>query len=155
MLILLDIDGVMVPATSWKRPEFENDGFPRFSRRAVFSLQKIISETGADILLTTSHKSSYSISEWKKMFSIRGFENLNIKRLNKNINNLNRREEIMKWVNKTSENSFVIIDDDKSLNNLPYNVKSKLVQPSATVGLNDELADSAIKILKSSNRLAS
>jgi len=155
MLILLDIDGVMVPATSWKRPEFENDGFPRFSRRAVLSLQKIISETGADILLTTSHKSSYSIPQWKNIFSIRGFENLNIKRLNKNINNLNRREEIMKWVNKTSENSFVIIDDDKSLNNLPYNLKSKLVQPSATVGLNDELADSAIKILKSSERLAS
>lgn len=155
MLILLDIDGVMVPATSWKRPEFENDGFPRFSKRAISSLQKIISETGADILLTTSHKSSYSISEWKKMFSTRGFNNLSIKRLNKNINHLNRREEIMKWVSKESEDSFVIIDDDKSLNNLPYYVKSKLVQPSATVGLNDELADSAIKILKSSKQLVS
>jgi len=154
MLILLDIDGVMVPATSWKRPEFENDGFPSFSRRAVFSLQKIISETGADILLTTSHKSSYSIPEWKNMFSIRGFENLKIKKLNKNVNNLNRREEIMKWIAKGYDNSFVIIDDDKTLNKLPNTIKSKLVQPSATVGLNDELADSAIKILKSSGRLA-
>lgn len=27
MLILLDIDGVMVPANSWKRPEFLADGF--------------------------------------------------------------------------------------------------------------------------------
>ncbi|MGB7394157.1 MAG: HAD domain-containing protein [Pricia sp.] len=63
MLILLDIDGVMVPATSWKRPEFENDEFPKFSKRAILSLQKIISETGADILLTTSHKSSYNLKE--------------------------------------------------------------------------------------------
>lgn len=155
MLILLDIDGVMVPATSWKRPEFENDGFPKFSRKSIVSLRKIISETGADILLTTSHKSSYSIAQWKNIFSARGFENVKIKRLSENSNHLNRREEIMKWVGKGRENSYVIIDDDKTLNKLPDNIKSKLVQTSATVGLNEELADSAIKILKSSERLAS
>lgn len=155
MLILLDIDGVMVPATSWKRPEFENDGFPKFSRKSIVSLRKIISETGADILLTTSHKSSYSITQWKNIFSARGIENIKIKRLNANRNHLNRREEIMKWVDKERENSFVIIDDDKTLNKLPDNIKSKLVQTSATVGLNEELADSAIRILKSSERLAS
>lgn len=155
MLILLDIDGVMVPATSWKRPEFENDGFPRFSRKAIISLRKIISETGADILLTTSHKSSYNLKEWKEIFSVRGLENVKIKKLRKNIKHLNRREEVMKWVSQSDENSFVIIDDDKSLNNLPYSLKSRLVQPSATVGLNEELADSAIKILKSSRLVAS
>ncbi len=155
MLILLDIDGVMVPATSWKRPEFENDGFPKFSRKSIVGLRKIISETGADILLTTSHKSSYSIAQWKNIFSARGFENIKIKRLNDNSNHLNRREEIMKWVDKGHENSFVIIDDDKTLNKLPDNIKSKLVQTSASAGLNEELADSAIRILKSSERLAS
>lgn len=154
MLILLDIDGVMVPSTSWKRPEFENDGFPRFSKRAVTSLRKIISETGADILLTTSHKSSYGLKEWKNIFSARGLKNIKIKKLPKNTDHLNRREEIMTWVSRSDENAFVIIDDDKTLNKLPYNVKSKLVQPSATVGLNEELADSAIRILKSSERLA-
>ena len=35
---------------------------------------------------------------------------------------------------------------------LPPRIKSRLVQPSATVGLNEELADSAIRILKSSNK---
>lgn len=155
MLILLDIDGVMVPATSWKRPEFESDGFSSFSKKAVFSLQKIISETGADILLTTSHKSSYTIKQWENIFSLRGFKNIKISKLRKNVNHLNRREEVMIWITKNHENSFVIIDDDKTLNKLPSEFKSRLVQPSATVGLNDELADSAIKILKSSKRLAS
>jgi hypothetical protein len=28
MLILLDIDGVWVPANSWKKPEFMDDVFP-------------------------------------------------------------------------------------------------------------------------------
>ena len=31
MLVLLDIDGVMVPANSWKKPEFMDDGFPMFN----------------------------------------------------------------------------------------------------------------------------
>ncbi len=149
MLVLLDIDGVMVPASHWKRPEFEADGFPKFSKKATDALQKIISETGAGILLITSHKSSYRIAQWQAIFSVRGFENLRIKKLHKNAGNLNRREEIMKWVEKGHESPFVIIDDDKTLNNLPSNIKSKLVQPSATVGLNEALANTAISILKS------
>ncbi|MCF6308234.1 MAG: hypothetical protein L3J09_09780 [Flavobacteriaceae bacterium] len=152
MLILLDIDGVMVPASNWKRPEFESDGFPRFSRKATNSLQRIISETGAGILLTTSHKSNYLIREWINIFSTRGVKNVTIKKLNKNTSHLNRREEVMRWVANSSVKEFVIIDDDKILNSLPSRLKSRLVQPSATVGLNEELADSAIKILNSSRR---
>tara|TARA_B110000967_G_C18880067_1_gene560531 strand:+ start:1621 stop:2088 length:468 start_codon:yes stop_codon:yes gene_type:complete len=154
MLILLDIDGVMVPASNWKRPEFETDGFPRFSRKATDSLQKIISETGAEILLTTSHKSSYYVGQWRTMFTIRGVLNAKISKLNKNSNHLTRREEVMRWVAKSNEKEFVIIDDDKTLNSLPPRIKSRLIQTSATVGLNEELADSAIRILKSSKRLA-
>jgi len=153
MLILLDIDGVMVPATTWKRPEFENDGFPKFSRKATISLQKIISETGAEIVLTTSHKSNYQVGQWRNMFSIRGVVNTKISKLNKNTNHLTRKEEVMRWVLKNKEKEFIIIDDDKTLNNLPPRIKSRLIQTSATVGLNQELADSAIRILKSSKEL--
>lgn len=149
MLILLDIDGVMVPANNWKRPEFENDGFPKFSRKATDSLQKIISETGAGILLTTSHKSNYSIDEWRQIFFNRGIKNVQIGKLNKNSSYLNRKGEIMNWIQKGNDAQFVIIDDDKTLNSLPQRIKSRLVQPSATVGLNDELADVAIRILQS------
>lgn len=149
MKVLLDIDGVMVPAINWKRPEFESDGFPRFSRRATDGLQKIISETGADIVLTSSHKSSYYIKQWREIFSNRGLKNVKIKKLKKNSTYLNRKEEVMRWIQNNNENEFVIIDDDKTLNNLPPKIKSRLIQTSATVGLNEELANSAIRILKS------
>ena len=149
MLILLDIDGVMVPNSNWKRPEFENDGFPRFSNRATNSLQKIISETGAGILLTTSHKSNYPIRKWRTIFSTRGLGNVNIQKLRTNTMKLDRKEELIRWWNNREEDHFVIIDDDKTLNSLPEPIKAKLVQPSATVGLNEELADTAIQILKS------
>ena len=95
MLILLDIDGVMVTGNSWKRPEFLNDGFPAFSNRASSALQKMISETSADILLTTSHKSNYSIDEWKNIFNLRGIKIRNIYSLPENKTYLSRKEEIM------------------------------------------------------------
>ena len=148
MLILLDIDGVMVTGNSWKRPEILNDSFPAFSSKACNALQKIISETSADILLTTSHKSNYSIEEWKNIFNLRGIKIKNIYSLPENKTYLSRKEEIMKWVNTSNElPDFVIIDDDKSLNGLPEFVKNKLIQTNASIGLTIELIDEALEIL--------
>jgi 16S rRNA C1402 (ribose-2'-O) methylase RsmI len=149
MLILLDIDGVMVPGNSWKKPEFLNDGFPAFSTRATQALQKIIYETSADILLTTSHKNTYTLEEWKSIFNERGLKLTNINRLPENTNNSSRKEEIMNWFTSNKiEEDFIIIDDDKTLNALPENLKSKLVQTNSSLGLTDELADEALKIIK-------
>ena len=149
MLILLDIDGVMVPANSWKRPEILEDNFMNFSIQATKALEKIISSTSADILLTTSHKDSFSLNQWKKIFENRNINIRKIGKLPKNINNLNRKDEVLDWF--TSNNiaqNFIIIDDDKSLNSLPGFLKNRLVQTSATVGLTDFLADEAIRKLR-------
>lgn len=149
MLILLDIDGVMVPASAWKRPEFLNDGFPAFNNRATEALEKIISETSATLLLTTSHKSNYSISEWNAIFKLRGIIVTKIERLEGNSLNTNRKDEILNWFSSTnSKEKFVIIDDDKSLNALPSNLKEKLVLTSPLVGLTMDMAFDAIAILK-------
>lgn len=148
MLILLDIDGVMVAGNSWKKPEFLSDGFPAFSKNATFALQKLISETKADILLTTSHKSNYSIDEWKNIFNLRGIETRNIYRLLENKKHLSRKEEIINWIN-TSNNlpDFVIIDDDKSLNSLPKFIKNKLIQTNSSLGLTIDLINEFLEII--------
>lgn len=148
MLILLDIDGVMVPTTSWKPTEILSDGFANFSARAITNLQTIIYNTGASILLTTSHKSRYSNSEWEEIFKRRGIVT-NINTLEPNEDNLNRKEEILRWFTKTSiSESFVILDDDKSLNGLPSYIKNNAIVTSGTVGLTNDQAKSAIDILQ-------
>ncbi|WP_346317549.1 HAD domain-containing protein [Chitinophaga sp. YIM B06452] len=142
MLIFLDIDGVMVPAKGWKSPEFLNDGFPAFSSKATIALQNLISE-GATIMLTTSHKSTFNIETWKDLFQNRGINIENIKSLPANIHNLSRKDEIINWfdLNNFTED-FVIIDDDKSLNELPDFLKAHLIQTSSYVGLTEELLQS-------------
>lgn len=144
MLIFLDIDGVMVPAKGWKSPEFLSDGFPAFSNRATLVLQQLISEE-VTVMLTTSHKSKFTIEEWKSIFRSRGINIEKIKTLPENCNSLSRKDEIVNWFNVNNiEEDFVIIDDDKSLNELPDFLKQNLIQTIAHIGLTDEHA-AAIK----------
>ncbi|WP_318640268.1 HAD domain-containing protein [Flavobacterium ardleyense] len=150
MLIYLDIDGVMIPASSWRKLEILEDGFPQFSSRATDALNKIITATNADIVLTTSHKHSFTLEGWIEIFKTRGVIVNNVSRLPQSINNLSRKQELLDWF--TSENSlekFIIIDDDKSLNGLPENLKNRLIQTSGSVGLTDYLADEAVGIVES------
>lgn len=149
MLILLDIDGVMLSASSWKPVERLDDGFSNFSHRAVSSLQRIILETGASIVLTTSHKSTYSLYQWHNIFKKRGINVSIVGKLDDNTTFLSRKEEILNWQLKNKGiNNYVIIDDDKSLNGLPINIKEKVVLTSPMVGLTNDDALSAIKTLK-------
>lgn len=155
MLIYLDIDGVMVPANSWKRPEFLADGFAMFSDKAIRALKKIITKTDAAIVLTTSHKANYSIDEWLNIFKHRGILLDGIEVLPENIRHLNRKDELLSWLLFNKQDNFIIIDDDKSLNDLPQFLKEKWIAPTAAIGLTDELADEAIAILKNRRELLS
>jgi hypothetical protein len=150
MLILLDIDGVLVPANPWKKPEFMQDGFPVFNARSVQALQKILSETNASVLLTTSHKTKYNVSQWRDLLKLRGINPKKIQRLSTNSLQTTRVDEILDWygTKHTPGEDFVIIDDDKMLNGLPPDIKNKLVLTSPSIGLTDELADEAISILR-------
>ena len=99
--------------------------------------------------MTTSHKSNYSIDEWKSIFNLRGIKFGDIHRLPENKSYLNRKEEIMNWVNTYKElPDFLIIDDDKSLNGLPEFIKNKLIQTNASIGLTDKLINEAIEIIE-------
>ena len=153
MLILLDIDGVMVPANSWKKPEFMEDGFPMFNSRSVKALQRILLETNASILLTTSHKTKYKVAQWRDLLKSRGINPKKIQRLGTNSLLISRKDEIVEWYTKKHipNEEFVIIDDDKMLNGLPENIKNNLILTSPSIGLTDDLADEAISILQKKN----
>ncbi len=125
----------MVPAASWKAPQILEDGFPAFSQRAVNALCGILAE-GDTVVLTTSHKSIYSLDEWKSMFRRRGVIVDRLQRLEHNESCLNRKDELLRWFlfNDVYED-VVIIDDDRSLNDLPPFLKGRLIQTSSLIGL--------------------
>ncbi len=151
MLLLLDIDGVMAPACSWKQLEPLEDGFYQFSPQAVKTLSLLLDEhPNITVWLTSSHKSKFSIVEWKKIFANRGLKINKLHALEENTEYLSRKDEILRWHKKHGKQKtrhFIILDDDKSLNELPASMKKKLLLTNATVGLNESHLATAKTIL--------
>ena len=139
MLVFLDIDGVMAPAKSWQRPDILEDGFVDFSSKAVTVLQDILAQNpNSTIILTTSHKSRFSLSQWKIIFERRGLNVNKLESLNDYTDFQSRKVEILNWFDSNDiHEDFIIIDDDKSLNDLPTFYKDRLVLTSSLVGLNE------------------
>lgn len=145
MRILLDIDGVMVPAKGWKQPELLPDGFPAFSTKAVAALSELI---GPDhtIVLTTSHKGRFSIEKWMHIFMQRGLSVKRLECLPEQSTGRKRKDEILEWFQQNQQNdAFVIIDDDKSLHDLPTSLKERWIETSPYIGLTPELVQGIIK----------
>ena len=139
MLVFLDIDGVMAPVKSWQRPDILEDGFVDFSSKAVSVLQDVLAQNpNSTIILTTSHKSRFSLSQWKIIFERRGLNVNKLESLNDNTDFQSRKIEILNWFDSNDiHEDFIIIDDDKSLNDLPTFYKDRLILTSSLVGLNE------------------
>lgn len=152
MTILLDIDGVLVTTPSWRITEQHPDGFLKFNSKTEKNLIRLLSETNASIVLTTTHRITYSVEKWKEIFNNRGIPVQSIEKVNtrKAIDEMpDRCIEIMEWVdNFGADKRFVIIDDDLSINALSSDIKEKWVMTKPMIGLDQECTDKAIRILK-------
>jgi hypothetical protein len=147
MIILLDIDGVMSPIRSWRSAELMDDGFLVFSQESISVIQKIIT-SDTTIILTSSHRFKYSIEDWKLIFKNRNIIINNLLITDENKSNLSRREEIINWFNINKCDSFIIIDDDTSLNDLPSKIKNNLILTSSLIGLTNKHLEEISSIIK-------
>jgi len=155
MKILLDIDGVLVTTPAWKAVEIQADGFLKFNEIASKNLSKIIEITKASIILTTTHRINYSITEWRNILETRGIFPPSISKVNNKstISDIeNRAIEIKKWVDNNQDmEPFVIIDDDLSINGLPKEIRNKCVLTRPMIGLDEEAMNKVLKILLENN----
>jgi UDP-N-acetylglucosamine 2-epimerase len=134
MLIFLDMDGVMIPIKSWKTSENLEDNFPMFKEESTLALKSLISENDT-VILTTSHRTRFTIQEWKQIFERRGLkiEKLDILAPQENFDK-KRKDGILERL-KDSNDNFIIIDDDTTLNALPINLKQHLILTQSMIGL--------------------
>ena len=148
MKILLDIDEVMVHANPTKQVKFNDDGFYEFNDSATKALQAVCSlSTSSEIILSTSHRFRYSITEWHKIFKKRGISVEKISRIEEPVNmHKSRKLEIVNWIekNKIDINNLIIIDDDKSLNSLHSPLKERLFLTDPYMGLNISILESTV-----------
>jgi hypothetical protein len=146
MLIFLDIDGVMVPSVAWKAPELMEDGFPMFGQKAIESLSSLLT-AHTRVILTTSHRDRFTCQQWKKIFEARGLFISHLDKLPPNLGYSKRKDEIERWfASHETPQSFVIIDDDTSLYDLPKALKDHWVMTRSMLGLKPENLEDVLGI---------
>lgn len=139
MFILLDIDGVMVPLSPWKKIPLLEDGFPAFSAHSVRALNSLLSNPNDTIVIISSHRHRYSEEKWKSIFFHRGIKT-NITISNVLNSGKKRIDEVMEWFKMNgSPEEFFLVDDDASLTELPVSMKKNWIKPFSGIGFTPEL----------------
>jgi FMN phosphatase YigB (HAD superfamily) len=150
--VLLDIDGVLVTTPAWKVVEQHADGFMQFNERAADNLAKLLDKTQAAVVLITTHRISYSEDDWITIFRKRNINASTITKINKaaKLEDIrSRAEEIEAWVLAQADPiSYVIIDDDLSLNALPEHIKRRCILTKPMIGIDQSIVDRAMCILQ-------
>ena len=157
-VIFLDIDGVLSPR--WWDSDKQSDNYGRlFDAKAVANLSKIIEETEADIVISSSWK-NIGLVELQNMWRDRGLpgkivditpdymsDELLLKEDSSNMDYLYERgSEIQGWLllHGDDVSRYVIIDDMDDI--LPEQ-KSHFVQTDPEVGITEEDVDKTVRLL--------
>ena len=162
-VIFLDIDGVL--NTKWWYTQMDRytpkDKYGyAFDPNAVANLKRIIDETGADIVISSSWK-SFGFSELEDMWQDRGLPGKLIgitpnsvsdeMLLNADLDHMElfsiRGMEIKEWLSKNGKrvSNYVIIDD---MDNMLPEQKSHFVQTDSEIGIGKDDVKNVIKILE-------
>ena len=161
-VIFLDIDGVL--NTGWWYTQMDKNtpkdkyGYA-FDPNSVANLKKIIDETGADIVISSSWK-SFGLSELEEMWQDRGLPGKLIgitpnsvsdeMLLNADLDHMElfsiRGMENKEWLTKHGKrvSQYAIIDD---MNNMLPDQQPYFIQTNSEVGITDEDAERAIEII--------
>lgn len=148
MILLLDIDGVLETSPSWKRPEFLEDNFYKFNENCQKNLIEIVSKMKPEIILTTTHRVNYNLIQWKQIFKLRGINVDKISKINdakKSTEIKQRNIEIEEWFSNHTTSDFLILDDDKSLNELPHPLKDHWIQIDAMFGITTSIKNQILE----------
>ena len=148
MILLLDIDGVLETSPSWKQPEFLEDKFYKFNENSRKNFIEVINKINPELILTTTHRINYNLTEWNKIFELRGINVSKISKINnaKKATDIKKRNvEIEEWFlnNRTAE--FLILDDDKILNELTDNLKNRWIQIDPMLGITESIRDQILE----------
>ena len=157
-IIFLDIDGVL--NTCWwdRKTPVDKYGYA-FDPNAVANLRRIVEETGASIVISSSWK-CMGLSQMEEMWDVRNLPGKIVGitpnsvsdelLVNADIDSIElfhiRGEEIKEWLTKHGKNvsNYAIIDDMDYM--LPEQ-QSHFVQTNPEVGITKEDAEKAIKII--------
>ena len=113
------------------------------------NLKKIVDETGAVIVISSTWRRHFSIKKFKEMFSVYGWDNAPIIEKTCYVVHGNRGSEVQSWMQGKDITSYVILDDSTDFLEEQFDY---FVNTDFMVGLSEKDADLAINILNNKNK---
>lgn len=156
-IILLDFDGVLNCVTSKSRVTFEDGVYVGLDKDKLRNLAKIVQETDAKIVLTTTWRDHYEVGAYKQSNRVGKYVNNKFRDLGLKIydkiedgKRFDRGVGAKRWLEEHPEvTDFVILDDEE----MGYYNDYDLFDPHFVKtfwnghGLTENCANAAIKIL--------
>ena len=148
MHLILDLDGVLITNPSWKADQINSDGYSEFNEPCVENLNRLLTLAKFDIWLSSTRRTTKTLTEFNLIFKNRGIEKPIVGFLPEYDDCRNRKEEVLNFITEYKLSEFMIIDDDKSLNGLESGIKEKLILTELTKGFNSEKLNEATEKIK-------
>ena len=133
-ILILDIDGVLITTPTWKPDHLHHDGYSDFNSKCVDNLNALFDFDNFEIWLSSSRRSAKTLPEFNLIFEARGIKKKIIGYLPEHPCRMSRKEEIEKFIIENDITRFLIIDDDKSLNNLEDEIKKWWIKTDLMLG---------------------
>ena len=150
-VIFLDFDGVLNTEQNYARHAAEGkpnkDAWgPLFDPRAVGNLRKILTATGAAIVISSSWRYAHRLGSLRMMWEVRELPGEIIDTIPCGATYISRGEDIECWLDKYGRPDYVIIDD---LDDFSPAQHDRYIETNPIVGITDADAQKAIEILNS------
>lgn len=150
-VILLDLDGVLInPFPAWKPDEADEDGYAQFNPDCTANLRKLLNACPElSIVISSSRRVGKSLEELEAIFAFRGIANKIIgKTPEPEGEYLSRATEVIRYIEEQVLRHFLIIDDDRSLQQFPEAYARQLILTEYRSGFDTACLEKAIKIVE-------
>ncbi len=124
----------------------DTDGYSKFNQQCIDNLNQLLSYSDFEIWLSSTRRTVKTLDEFNKIFKHRNSKQKITGFLPDYPNCINRKEEITQFIKEMKLSNFLILDDDKSLNDLEEEYKVKLVLTKLYEGLNKDQLELAKNI---------
>ena len=146
-VVFVDVDGVLSPMGSEAQDNTLDDGYADFDRAAVDRLNRIVEETGADIVISSSWRKG-DVNAMRDVFVKRGFKYPEkiVGETSPANDPFNRGGEIELWMAEFAPNSaFVALDDIPGA--FSEQQRKNLVQTDMYQGITDDTVNDVVSRL--------
>ena len=147
-VLFLDFDGVLAPIDGFREPDGDTFG-RRFDQTCMENLKRLITASGANIVITSSWREYLSLPKMLRMWEYRGLPDV-LAGVTP-VRGTSRSQEIDSWLAHHSVHSFAILDDmDKR--QFDEHHHSRLITCNGRIGLSADDVKHCIEVLNCANK---